>query len=46
MRRKLTVADIVIWFVLALASFSCLAPMLNAVAISFSDKTSAALGKV
>ena len=38
--------DYVIFLILAIASFSCLIPMLNAVAISLSDKTSAALGKV
>jgi ABC-type glycerol-3-phosphate transport system permease component len=35
-----------VWTILLIASFSCLAPVLNAVAISFSDKTSAALGRV
>lgn len=46
MRRKLSPADFIIWVILAMAAFSCLVPMLNAVAISLSDKTSAALGKV
>ena len=46
MKSKTTTMDIVVWIILALAAFSCLVPMLNAVAISLSDKTSAALGKV
>ena len=46
MLRRLSAADIIIGLILILAAFSCLIPMLNAVAISFSDKTSAALGKV
>ena len=46
MRKRVTAMDIVVWGVLIFASFSCLIPMLNAVAISCSDKTSAALGNV
>jgi len=46
MKKRMTAIDYVIFFILVVASFSCLIPMLNAVAISFSDKTSAALGKV
>ncbi|MDR1530962.1 MAG: carbohydrate ABC transporter permease [Clostridiales bacterium] len=46
MKAKTGVADVFIWIILALAALSCLVPMLNSLAISFSDKTSAALGKV
>ena len=46
MKKRMTAIDYVIFFILVIASFSCLIPMLNAIAISFSDKTSAALGKV
>lgn len=46
MKRKVTIFDWLIWAVLVIAAFSCLAPVLNAIAISFSDKTSATLGHV
>jgi ABC-type glycerol-3-phosphate transport system permease component len=46
MKQQWGVWDALIWLVLCLAAFSCLVPMLNAVAMSFSDKTSAALGQV
>lgn len=46
MRRKKTIADLIIGIVLSLMALTCLIPILNAVAISFSDKTSAALGSV
>ncbi len=46
MRKKITVADIIIGIFLFLCAFSCLMPILNTIAISFSDRTSAALGKV
>jgi len=46
MKRKITLIDIIVWVILFIAAFSCLVPMLNAVAISFSDKTSAVLGNV
>jgi putative aldouronate transport system permease protein len=46
MRRKLGVYDIVIALILGIVGFTCLIPILNAIAISFSDKTSAAVGRV
>lgn len=46
MKRKLNVVDIIIIVFLLLLTFSCLVPILNTLAMSFSDKTSAALGKV
>jgi len=46
MKKKTSVVDIVIAVALLLFALSCLVPILNTVAISFSDKTSAALGKV
>jgi putative aldouronate transport system permease protein len=46
MKRKMNFVDVIIIFVLCLMAFSCLIPILNTVAISFSDKTNAALGNV
>jgi ABC-type glycerol-3-phosphate transport system permease component len=46
MLKKLSLSDICINTVLALLTIVCLAPVLNTVAISFSDKTEAALGNV
>lgn len=46
MKRKLNVVDYIIIIFLLLLTFSCLVPILNTLAMSFSDKTSAALGKV
>lgn len=46
MKKKISVVDILIMVVVSLMCLSCLVPILNAIAISFSDKTSAALGEV
>ena len=46
MKKKFTLTDSIIWAVLFVMAFSCLVPVLNSVAISLSDKTSVALGKV
>lgn len=46
MRKKLYLYDIVIIIILSLVAFTCVIPILNAIAISFSDKTSAAVGRV
>ncbi len=46
MKSKITLYDIVIALVLGVIGFICLVPILNAIAISFSDKTSAAVGRV
>lgn len=46
MRKKITIADVIIGIILIFCAFSCLMPILNTIAISFSDRTSAALGKV
>jgi ABC-type glycerol-3-phosphate transport system permease component len=44
--RKKTVADYVILIVLLICAFVCLIPILNTIAISFSDRVSAQTGKV
>lgn len=44
--KKWNAADVVIHVSLVLIAFTCLAPILNAIAISFSDKTYAAMGDV
>ena len=44
--RKPAVSDIIIAAALLFCGLICLVPILNTVAISFSDRTSAALGKV
>ena len=48
MRRSLwtNIVDGIIYAVLSLSALSCLIPILNAVAISFSDKASASIGAV
>jgi putative aldouronate transport system permease protein len=46
MNKKVHLYDIVIVILLTLIAFTCVIPILNALAISFSDKTSAAAGKV
>ena len=46
MRQKYTFLDVLVWLLLIIAAFSCIVPMLNSIAISFSDKTNAALGNV
>ncbi len=45
-KRKINIVDIIIVIVISIMALSCLVPILNAIAISFSDKTSAALGEV
>lgn len=44
--HRLTAFDVVIYILLALFTLTCLLPLLNTLAISFSDRTSAALGQV
>ena len=44
--KKFTLYDLIIILVLSLIAFTCVIPILNALAISFSDKTSAAAGRV
>ena len=44
--RRPAVSDIIIGAALLFCGLICLVPILNTVAISFSDRTSAALGKV
>jgi putative aldouronate transport system permease protein len=46
MNKKVKLYDIVIFIILTLVAFTCAIPILNAIAISFSDKTSAAVGRV
>ena len=46
MVRKFNIVDIVILIITAFVTFSCLVPILNSIAISLSDKTSAMLGHV
>lgn len=46
MRKKIQISNILIYAFLLLSGLICLIPILNTVAISFSDKTSAVLGKV
>lgn len=46
MKKRLTAFDAVVYLLLALFSLLCLVPLLNTLAISFSDRTSAAAGKV
>lgn len=45
-KRKRTASDVVINLALLFCGLICLIPILNTVAISFSDRTSAALGQV
>lgn len=44
--RRLTAFDVAIYILLAIFTLACLLPLLNTLAISFSDRTSAALGQV
>ncbi len=46
MRRRVGAYDIVVVLILVLVAFIGLAPLLNSLAISFSDRTSAGIGKV
>lgn len=46
MKRKFNFVDLIILIVLLLMAATCLIPVLNTLAMSLSDKTSAALGKV
>ena len=46
MRSRIGVYDIVVVLILVLVAFLCLAPLINSLAISFSDRTSAGIGKV
>ena len=46
MKKRLTAFDAVVYLLLAIFSLLCLVPLLNTLAISFSDRTSAAAGKV
>ena len=46
MKKKFGLYDLVVALLLAVLAFTCLIPILNAIAISFSDKTSAAVGRV
>lgn len=46
MKKRFGIYDLMIALVLAVLAFTCLIPILNAIAISFSDKTSAAVGRV
>lgn len=45
-RKRISMFDAVVWLILIISAASCLFPILNTVAISFSDKTSALTGKV
>ncbi len=45
-KKTVKISDVVIVSILACLTLSCLIPVINTVAISFSDKTSVALGKV
>lgn len=44
--KKIKLYDVVVMLILGIIGFTCLIPILNAVAISLSDKTSAAVGRV
>lgn len=46
MKKRLNAADVAIYGLLGIIAFTCLAPILNAFAISLSDKTYAAMGDV
>lgn len=45
-RKKIGISDILIVLILTATALACLVPVLNTLAISFSDKDSAGLGKV
>lgn len=44
--KRITPVDVVIWIALLFCGLICLVPILNTIAISFSDRTSAAMGEV
>jgi len=44
--RKITFYDVVVNILLSLVALACLIPLINSLAISLSDKTSAAIGRV
>lgn len=46
MKQRYNFVDVIITIVLLIMTISCLVPILNTLAMSFSDKTSAALGEV
>jgi len=46
MRKRLKISDVVIAILLIMSALICLVPLLNTIAISFSDKDAAAAGKV
>ena len=46
MKKKILPYDIIVFVILFFIAFICIIPILNSVAISFSDKTSAAIGRV
>lgn len=45
-KRKINIADLFIYAIILILTISCLIPIVNTIAISMSDKTSAALGQV
>ena len=45
-KKKLKFSDVLIYFFLLFCGIICLVPILNTIAISFSDRTSAAMGLV
>lgn len=45
-RIKISMFDVGVWIILIISAVSCLFPILNTIAISFSDKTSALTGQV
>lgn len=44
--KRVTLVDVIIWIALLFCGLICLVPNLNTIAISFSDRTSAAMGEV
>ena len=44
--KRVTLVDVIIWIALLFCGLICLVPILNTIAISFSDRTSAAMGEV
>ncbi len=46
MKHKYNIVDVIVYAIIILMTVSCLIPIVNTLAISMSDKTSAALGKV
>lgn len=46
MKKKITLFDVVVILILLIVTFTCLAPLLNTFAMSLSDRTNAALGRV